>query len=756
MIRIAFYGKGGIGKSTTVSNLTVHWADQGFTVLQIGCDPKADSTISLRRGSRIPTVMDMVRSREPFELEDVVFVREARGGGRILCAEAGGPMPGQGCAGRGIITALETLREKGILEKYSPDIILYDVLGDVVCGGFAMPMREGYADRVYVLTSGENMSIYAAANIGLAVQKFKERGYAGLGGLILNRRNVKREEEKVLELAQDLGTEITGAIDRSGTVTEAEEIGRTVMEAFPESETAASYRALADRIAEESGIVYPGPSTEEEPAQHDHGYDHPHLSQPLQETDGAGARRCDRQFGAQSRIPAGRAGFPVPFTAGLEFNPPVHETWNIVHIGMLFPQSHQIYICSDNCMRGVVMTAAEMNAIERFSCVVLEESDIHNGNLEEITLEGVTDVLGKLRRRKGEDQMPRAVLVFPVCLHHFTGCDLRYVYRELEKRFPEIVFLKCWMDPIMQKTGPTPDQKLRKAMMDVLGSEAAGPGQKTDSKRGTALLGDIYALDEDSELMRLIRAADRKYGVSSVPLQIQDCRTLKEYGKLAERETLITRSPLAAAALRQTARRIGSRALYLPAACRYEEILSLLTAASQALGISLKEAGIDPEAERSSCERALTDLKARIGNTPVALDAVALQRPVGFARLLLEHGIRVKEIYLDAVSAEEEQDFKKLAGEWPEVLLCSTIRVEGRVLHADALGKDHSAYLAVGPKAAWFSGTRHFVNMVDYAGMWGFSGIRKMAALMEDAFISEKDTRDIVPRKGLGCESMLL
>ena len=467
-------------------------------------------------------------------------------------------------------------------------------------------------------------------------------------------------------------------------------------------------------------------------------------------------QRCDRQFGAQSRIPAGRAGFPVPFTAGLEFNPPVHETWNIVHIGMLFPQSHQIYICSDNCMRGVVMTAAEMNAIERFSCVVLEESDIHNGNLEEITLEGVTDVLGKLRRRKGEDQMPRAVLVFPVCLHHFTGCDLRYVYRELEKRFPEIVFLKCWMDPIMQKTGPTPDQKLRKAMMDVLGSEAAGPGQKTDSKRGTALLGDIYALDEDSELMRLIRAADRKHGVSSVPLQIQDCRTLKEYGKLAERETLITRSPLAAAALRQTARRIGSRALYLPAACRYEEILDFLTAASQALGISLKEAGIDPEAERSSCERALTDLKARIGNTPVALDAVALQRPVGFARLLLEHGIRVKEIYLDAVSAEEEQDFEKLAGEWPEVLLCSTIRVEGRVLHADALGKDHSAYLAVGPKAAWFSGTRHFVNMVDYAGMWGFSGIRKMAALMEDAFISEKDTRDIVPRKGLGCESMLL
>ncbi len=735
MTRIAFYGKGGIGKSTTVSNLTLHWADQGLTVLQIGCDPKADSTISLRRDAQIPTVMDMVRSREPFELEDVVYVREARRGGKILCAEAGGPMPGQGCAGRGIITALETLKDKGILEKYSPDIILYDVLGDVVCGGFAMPMREGYADRVYVLTSGENMSIYAAANIGLAVQKFRERGYARLGGLILNRRNVKREEEKVLELAKDLETEITGAIDRSETVAEAEEIGRTVMEAFPESDTAASYRKLADRIAEDSGIVYP---------------------RPLPEEDFAEEKDCDRQFGAQSRIPAGRASFPVPFTAGLEFNPPVHETWNIVHIGMLFPQSHQIYICSDNCMRGVVMTAAEMNAIERFSCVVLNESDIHDGNLEEITLEGVTDVLVKLRRKKGEEQMPRAVLVFPVCLHHFTGCDLRYVYRELEKRFPEIVFLKCWMDPIMQKTGPTPDQKLRKAMMDVLGSEASDPGQKTGSKRGTALLGDIYALDEDSELMRLIRAADHKYGVLSAPLQIQDCSTLKEYEKLAEREVLITRSPLAAAALRQTARRIGSRALYLPAACRYEEIRDLLTAAGQALGISLKEAGIDPEEEKSACDRALADLKARIGKTPVALDAVALQRPVGFARLLLEHGIEVKEIYLDAVSAEEEEDFEKLAKDWPDVLLCSTIRVEGRVLHADALGKDHSSYLAVGPKAAWFSGTRHFVNVVGYASMWGYSGIRKMAALMEDAFDNEKDTRDLVPRKGLGCESMLL
>ena len=153
-----------------------------------------------------------------------------------------------------------------------------------------------------------------------------------------------------------------------------------------------------------------------------------------------------------SRIPVSKAAFPAPFAQELEFNPPVHETWNIVHIGMLMPQAHQIYICSDNCMRGVVMTAAEMNAIERFSCVVLEEKDMHSGNLEEITLEGVSDVLDKIRRKRGEERLPKAVLVFPVCLHHFMGCDLRYVYKELEKRFPQIVFIKGWMDPIMQKT----------------------------------------------------------------------------------------------------------------------------------------------------------------------------------------------------------------------------------------------------------------------------------------------------------------
>ena len=251
MIKLAVYGKGGIGKSTTVSNLCAALSDMGYRVRQIGCDPKADSTSMLHGRGTIPTVLELVRTRKnDFSLEDMVTV----GYNGVLCVEAGGPTPGLGCAGRGIIAALEKLEEKGAYETYRPDIVIYDVLGDVVCGGFSMPMRAGYADKVFVITSGENMAIHAAANIAMAIENFKGRGYATLGGLILNRRNVKNEAEKVAELADDLHSTVIHTLSRSDTVQEAEELGKTVVEAFPARPMAGEYRALAEKILEVCGV----------------------------------------------------------------------------------------------------------------------------------------------------------------------------------------------------------------------------------------------------------------------------------------------------------------------------------------------------------------------------------------------------------------------------------------------------------------------------------------------------------------------
>ena len=261
MVKIAVYGKGGIGKSTTVSNVSAALADMGYKVMQIGCDPKADSTSSLHSGSidtpggklnkygrgGMPTVLELVRERKnDFALEDMVRV----GYGGVICVEAGGPTPGLGCAGRGIIAALEKLKEKGAYKVYKPDVVIYDVLGDVVCGGFSMPMRGGYADKVFVITSGENMAIHAAANIATALEGFRDRGYATLGGIILNHRDVRDENAKVAELASDIDSEVIGELTRSETVTEAEALGKTVIEAFPDSRMAGEYRALAEKLIE--------------------------------------------------------------------------------------------------------------------------------------------------------------------------------------------------------------------------------------------------------------------------------------------------------------------------------------------------------------------------------------------------------------------------------------------------------------------------------------------------------------------------
>ncbi|MBQ7618051.1 MAG: AAA family ATPase [Desulfovibrio sp.] len=246
MLKLAIYGKGGIGKSTMTANLAAAFATLGLKVIQIGCDPKADSTMTLLKGKAPLSVMDYLREydHEPGNLKEV----SARGFKNILCLETGGPTPGLGCAGRGIITTFQLLSELKLFEIEKPDVVLYDVLGDVVCGGFAAPIREGYAEHVLIVTSGEKMALYAAKNIFKAVQNFASRGYAKVLGLILNSRNITDERAKVEAFARETHLPILTQIPRSDLITKCEEEGMTVLEGAKDSEIAKLFLDLAQSL----------------------------------------------------------------------------------------------------------------------------------------------------------------------------------------------------------------------------------------------------------------------------------------------------------------------------------------------------------------------------------------------------------------------------------------------------------------------------------------------------------------------------
>jgi nitrogenase iron protein NifH len=257
--QIAIYGKGGIGKSTTTQNLTAGLVELGRKVMVVGCDPKSDSTRLLLGGLAQRTTLDTLRDiGENVELSSIL--KEGYKG--IKCVESGGPEPGVGCAGRGIITAIGLLERLG---AYTDDLnyVFYDVLGDVVCGGFAMPIREGKAKEIYIVASGEMMALYAANNIAKGIQKFATKGGVRLGGIICNSRNVDREAEVVRAFARELGTKLVYYVPRDNIVQHAEIRKKTVIEYKADSKQAQEYRNLAQAIEENTDFVIPAPMTQE-------------------------------------------------------------------------------------------------------------------------------------------------------------------------------------------------------------------------------------------------------------------------------------------------------------------------------------------------------------------------------------------------------------------------------------------------------------------------------------------------------------
>ena len=257
MRKIAIYGKGGIGKSTTTQNTVAALAEMGRKVMVVGCDPKADSTRLLLGGLVQRTVLDTLREEgEDVKLEDILKT----GFGDTLCTESGGPEPGVGCAGRGIITSINLLEQLGAYEDgHALEYVFYDVLGDVVCGGFAMPIREGKAQEIYIVCSGEMMAMYAANNICKGILKFANAGGVRLGGLICNSRNTDNERELVEELARQLGTQMIHFVPRNNDVQRAEIKKQTVIAWNPACTQADEYRALAREIENNKLFVIPTP-----------------------------------------------------------------------------------------------------------------------------------------------------------------------------------------------------------------------------------------------------------------------------------------------------------------------------------------------------------------------------------------------------------------------------------------------------------------------------------------------------------------
>lgn len=253
--QIAIYGKGGIGKSTTTSNISAALSKQGYKVMQFGCDPKADSTNTLRDGSYIPTVLDTLREKNKVKPEDVIF----KGFNGVYCVEAGGPAPGVGCAGRGIITAVQLLKQLNVYEELDLDVIIYDVLGDVVCGGFAVPIREGIAEHVFTVSSADFMAVYAANNLFKGIKKYSNSGGALLGGLIANSINAPYAKEIVDDFVDRTKTRVVEYIPRSVTVTQAELQGKTTIEVSPKSEQAKIYGRLAKKVIETDHSQVPSP-----------------------------------------------------------------------------------------------------------------------------------------------------------------------------------------------------------------------------------------------------------------------------------------------------------------------------------------------------------------------------------------------------------------------------------------------------------------------------------------------------------------
>lgn len=425
-------------------------------------------------------------------------------------------------------------------------------------------------------------------------------------------------------------------------------------------------------------------------------------------------------------VPISDAHFPAPFHAGLEYSSPARGTWNIVHTGMMIPESHQIFVCALGCLRGVVLTAAEMNALGRYSSIQIREENVLDGGMEDLMIEGVTDIIQKL------DVRPKAILLFISCQHFFLAYDQKIVFSVLRERFPDIYFTDCYMIPTLRKSGLTPDQKMRIQMYSML-------EQRPKNRKKVNLIGSNLETAHTSELRRMVENAGYEFW------DLYRCQDFKDYLSMAEASLNLVYEPIALMAAEDLKKRLGQEYLYLTFTYDFEELEENYRKLADALGIEKP----DFSTEKHRAEFAIAHAKELIGDMPIAVDYTFTFRILSFARMLLEQGFHITEIYADSFLPEDEENFRWIQEQYPDVLISATNQPVMRFVHGE------HRILAIGQKAAYFSGTDHFVNVAESGGFYGYDGIVQIMNLMEDAFFRKKDRKTIIQRKGYGCESCL-
>ena len=412
---------------------------------------------------------------------------------------------------------------------------------------------------------------------------------------------------------------------------------------------------------------------------------------------------------------------------GLSYSSPARGVWNIVHIGTLVPESHQIFVCPTSCLRGVVLTTAEMGAMDQMSTITVGEDNILEGNMEEELHDGVVKILSSLEKK------PRMVMVFTSCIHHFLAVNYQRVYKILRKEYPDIDFVDCYMDPIMRRTSP-PDPSLRRQITRVL-------RPLEQDSRSVNFIGNEFMTGENSDMyMHLVNQGMKVRDITR-------CSSYDEYLEMGSSCANITFHKAAAKAGRDLEVRINQKWLPVRSAYDYDVIDADMKRVCEALNIPAPGAD-EIRMEREKTEAAAAEVCALLNGTPVSVDYTAVDEPLLFTLWLKRRGFKVESCFIENFT-EDKEVFETLQKELPDLKVWSSLNWNMRRAERGHEGK----ITAIGQKAAYFNDTNHFVNVVESGDMYGYRGIRRMMELLKEAYLEEKDMRKLVQIKGWGWHS---